>query len=127
MSRYGSKSRLFLMEFICVVMFFALCAALCLNVFVKADGISKEGCELNESLLLAQSLAETIKSMDNPNDEEISLAVEKMNKECKNKYIVSVKNEVQVDMLQADIHVYNIEDKKEICTLSIKKYVPGER
>lgn len=123
----SSKSQIFLMEFICVVMFFALCAALCINAFVKADGISKEGHELNETLLLAQSMAETIKSMDYPSREEINIAVDKMNRECKNKYMVRVKDKVQVDMLQADIYVYNTKSsEKEICTLSIKKYLPGE-
>lgn len=123
----SSKSQIFLMEFICVVMFFALCAALCINAFVKADGISKEGRELNEALLLAQSMAETIKSMDYPSNSDINNAVERMNKQSSKKYMVKVKDKVQEDMLQADIYVYNTKiSKKEICTLSIKKYLPGE-
>ncbi|MHC1724015.1 MAG: hypothetical protein AB9836_12525 [Aminipila sp.] len=123
----SSKSQIFLMEFICVVMFFALCAALCINAFVKADGMSKEGRELNEALLLAQSLAETIKSMDSPSNEDISTIVDKMNRECRNKYMVKVKDKVQADMYQADIYVYDTKSSKnEICTLSIKKYLPGE-
>lgn len=126
MSRNSSKSQLFLMEFICVVMFFALCAALCIHVFVQADRISKEGRQLNEALLLAQSVAETIKNMDYSDKEEINTTVNQINKEYKNKYTVRVKDAVKENILQANIYVYSMKDKKEICTLSIKKYLPGE-
>lgn len=126
MSRNSSKSQLFLMEFICVVMFFALCAALCIHVFVQADRISKEGRQLNEALLLAQSVAETIKDMDYSDKEEIAVTVNQINKEYKNKYTVRVKDAVKENILQANIYVYSMKDKKEICTLSIKKYLPGE-
>nr|WP_315023093.1 hypothetical protein [uncultured Aminipila sp.] len=123
----SSKSQIFLMEFICVVMFFALCAALCINAFVKAEGISKEGRELNEALLLAQSMAETIKSMDYPSNNDIDNAVERMNRKGSKKYIVKVKDKMQADMLQADIFVYNTKSSKnEICSLSIMKYLPEE-
>lgn len=126
-NRNSSKSQIFLMEFICVVMFFAICVALCINVFVKADSTSKEGRELNESLLLAQSMAENIKAMDNPNHDNIVIAVDKINQEIQNKYIVKVKDKVIEDILEADIYIYNMKSMKtEVCSLTMKKYLPRE-
>ena len=126
MSRRNS-SQLFLMEFICVVLFFALCAALCLNAFVKADRISRQGSELNESLILAQSMAETIKAMDAPDHDKIAAAVDRINKEDGSKLIVKVKDQVLFDMLRADISIYEAKDSTEqICSISVHKYLPGE-
>ncbi|QHI71830.1 hypothetical protein [Aminipila terrae] len=122
-----NSSQLFLMEFICVVMFFALCAGLCLNAFVKADNISKQGKQLNEAVLLAQSMAETIKAMDSPSHENIAAAADKLNKEDQNELTVMVRDRVLQDMLQADIYVYGSKDDvKKICSISINKYLPGE-
>jgi len=120
----SSKSQVFLMEFICVILFFALCAALCLNVFVKADGMSRKGQEINEALVLAQSMAESIKVMESPSHEFISAEAEQISN---GKYMVKAKDSVQDDILQVNIHVYHDEDSKEkICTLTVKKYLPGE-
>lgn len=126
-NRNSSKSQMFLMEFICVVMFFVLCVALCINVFVKADSISKEGCQLNEALLLAQSTAESLKVMENLNHDKIVMIENRINSNTQGKYIVKVEDEVIGDMLKADIYVYNMEySETDICTISMKKYSPGE-
>lgn len=124
-SRKSSKSQLFLMEFILVVMFFALCTGICLSAFVKANNISREGHQLNEALLLAQSMAETIKAMDDVEHENIMKAVEKINLE--NQYFVKVEDRVNDHMLEADIYVYNKKnDEEQICSIYINKYLPRE-
>lgn len=123
-NRSSSQSQLFLMEFICVVMFFALCGALCINAFVDADGMSKKGLQLNEALLLAQSAAETIKAMDEPGRQNISKAVGALNEQAGGLYTVKVEDEVKGSMLTARVYVYG--SKEEICSISIKKYLPGE-
>jgi len=41
--------------------------------------------------------------------------------------MVKAKDSVQDDILQVNIDVYHDEDSKEkICTLTVKKYLPGE-
>ena len=57
-----SKSQVFLMEFILVILFFALCGAICIKAFVKADTLSRESRELNQGMLLAQSAVECVKA-----------------------------------------------------------------
>lgn len=57
-----SKASLMLMEQLVMVLVFALAAALCLGVFVKADGISKETALRDRAVILAQNGAEVMKS-----------------------------------------------------------------
>lgn len=59
--RKGSGSMVFLMEMMMVVFFFIICASICISVFVKADQISKRAYDLNQAVLTAQSIAETVK------------------------------------------------------------------
>lgn len=55
-------SGIFMMEMIMVVFFFILCASVCILVFVKADRMSREAADLNQSVLIAQSVAEVWKA-----------------------------------------------------------------
>ena len=55
-------SGIFMMEMIMVVFFFILCASICILVFVKADRMSREAADLNQSVLIAQSVAEVWKA-----------------------------------------------------------------
>lgn len=56
------RASLTLMELLVIVLVFALCAALCLRVFVAADGISQENHLRDEATLLAQNTAEALKA-----------------------------------------------------------------
>lgn len=56
------KSSLFLMELIIVLFFFALCAAVCLNMFAKASLINRQSYELNKSIIAAQNAAQCFKA-----------------------------------------------------------------
>ncbi|MBQ7858639.1 MAG: hypothetical protein IJ347_00685 [Faecalibacterium sp.] len=56
-----SRASLLLMEQLVMVLVFALSAAICLQVFVKADEISRMGEQTDRAVLLAQTGAETIK------------------------------------------------------------------
>ena len=58
----GRRASLTLMELLVIVLVFALCAALCLRVFVAADGISQENHLRDEATLLAQNTAEALKA-----------------------------------------------------------------
>lgn len=55
-------SGVFMMEMIAVVFFFILCAGICIKTFVKADLISREAADLNQGVLIAQSVAEIWKA-----------------------------------------------------------------
>ncbi|MDO5415608.1 MAG: hypothetical protein Q4F29_00265 [Lachnospiraceae bacterium] len=60
--RKRSGSGIFLMEMILVSGFFLFCAAVCIQVFVRADSMSRRARELNEAVLAAQSIAEEWKA-----------------------------------------------------------------
>ncbi|MEY8356329.1 hypothetical protein AALB39_23680 [Lachnospiraceae bacterium 54-53] len=55
-------SGVFLMEMAAVILFFILCAAVCIQTFVKADSISRKAADLNQGVLIAQSVAEVWKA-----------------------------------------------------------------
>ena len=57
-----SKTSLFLMEMLVAVLIFALCAALCIQVFARAEEISLETARQEDALLLAQNAAELLRS-----------------------------------------------------------------
>ena len=53
-----SKSSLFLMELILVILFFAISAAVCIRVFVSAEQTAERSRDLSCAVLAAQSAAE---------------------------------------------------------------------
>nr|WP_314462549.1 hypothetical protein [uncultured Clostridium sp.] len=57
-----NRSNVMMMELIVAVFFFLLCAAVCIQAFVKADLLSKRAADLNQSVLIAQSTAEIWKA-----------------------------------------------------------------
>lgn len=61
-----SKASLFLMEQLVMLLVFALAAALCLNVFVRANEISLQTARRDEAVRMAQNAAEMLKSGKNP-------------------------------------------------------------
>lgn len=56
------RSGVFMMEMIAVVCFFILCAGICIQTFVQADLISRKASDLNQGVLIAQSVAEVWKA-----------------------------------------------------------------
>lgn len=57
-----NRSNVMMMEMIVAIFFFLLCAAVCIQAFVKADLLSKRAADLNQSVLIAQSTAEIWKA-----------------------------------------------------------------
>ena len=57
-----SKASLLLMEQLVMVLVFALAAALCLQVFLRADQISTETARRDQAMQLAQNGAELLKA-----------------------------------------------------------------
>ena len=60
--RGGLKSSLFLMEQLIVILVFALCAAICVKIFVSSYIIASDSKDLNHALLIAESGAECYKA-----------------------------------------------------------------
>jgi hypothetical protein len=60
----GSKTRLFLIEMIIIILFFALAAAVCANVFVKAHLLSAQSADLSMAVIKAQTAAECVKETE---------------------------------------------------------------
>ena len=56
-----SKAPLLLMEQMVMLLVFALAAALCLQTFVKSDGLSRDSEDRDRSVTLCQNAAETIR------------------------------------------------------------------
>lgn len=118
-NRYA-KSELFLMEFIVVVLFFALSTSLCISAFVRANHISEDSVQLNRALTLAQTTAEMLKAQEVP-------AVEDNTSFYNEEFFVRVDTKVREGILTGKIRIYGKEDgNNEICTLVVKKYLPGE-
>ncbi len=57
-----SKAPLALMELIIMVLVFALSAALCLRIFAFSDSVSRRNQQRDQAVLLAQNMAETVKT-----------------------------------------------------------------
>ena len=115
-----SKSHMFLIEFVCVVLFFALCAAVCIKTFAGAEMLSKNGKDINEALLVAQTVAETIKASDAKSEEQLLKEAKAIIADCQ--YDVVIESELEDDMFSAKILVSK---EQELCELEIKKYMPS--
>ena len=61
-----NKASLFLMEQLIMLLVFALSAALCLGVFVRADRILQETGRRDEAVILAQNAAQILKYTGDP-------------------------------------------------------------
>lgn len=61
-----SKASLFLMEQLVMLLVFALAAALCLNVFARAEEMSLQTARRDEAVLLAQNAAQMLQTTGDP-------------------------------------------------------------
>ncbi len=115
-----TKSELFLMEFIVVILFFSLCTAITISAFVKANHISEESKLLNGAMILAQTTAEKIKATGDTTGN-------KYNDYREDIYYLQVMTAVRDKILVADIVVFDRKNQeKEICRLEVKKYLSDE-
>lgn len=63
-----SKSNLFLLELILSFVSFAVCASVCLTIFIKASAMSKDSDNLDNATLYARNLAECYRGCDGDAD-----------------------------------------------------------
>lgn len=62
------RSRLLLVELICDLAIFVLCAVVCVTLLVRARAMSRESTALTQCVYLAQSAAEEYLSTGRPDD-----------------------------------------------------------
>lgn len=62
--RQASKSTLFLMEIVIVILIFSLCAAVCLSLFAASDRMSEESDALNHAVVISKNAAGCFKSAE---------------------------------------------------------------
>ena len=67
-----SKSALFLMELIIVILFFALTSAVCMRVFIKAHDVAHETESANYAVLWADNAAECFYEFGNNGQDKIT-------------------------------------------------------
>lgn len=69
-----SRASLVLMEQLVMILVFALCAALCLGLFARADALSRETELQDRAVVLAQSVADAVKACRGDLDEAARIA-----------------------------------------------------
>lgn len=57
-----SKSGVFLLELVLVILFFSIASTVCIEMFVKSYAISNNSTHLNTSVQIAENIAETFKA-----------------------------------------------------------------
>lgn len=62
MSGHNSRSGLFLMEMIIVILFFSICAAICVSAFAKARVTADSSKSLNDAVIQTSNTAEAYKA-----------------------------------------------------------------
>ena len=68
-----NKGSLVLMELLLMLPVFALAAAWCLQIFIKAENISSQIKDRDQAVLIAQNIAEIIKERKDPKIPEVML------------------------------------------------------
>lgn len=68
-----SKSGLFLIELIVVILFFSLASTVCIQLFVKAHVLSSDTMIMNKSVEICQNYAECFYGVDGDNNSFIAL------------------------------------------------------
>ena len=68
MRRKASKTKMFLLEFIIIILFFSLAATVCVRIFVNAKLTSVQSSRLTGAVLKVQEAAENFKAVDGDAD-----------------------------------------------------------
>ena len=129
-----SKSGLFLMELIIVLLFFSLASTICIRLFVKSHALSQETVDLTNAVTLAQNLAENFIASDGDpevmlqNFPKLSLAEDNLLQLAENGYLSQIRFSVNADGLrQGDIEIYRNAKSESIYSLQVLRYVPEGR
>ena len=141
--RRNSKSALFLMEMIIMILFFAVASGICVNLFAKAAIMRDRSSDLTNGMIQAQSIAETFKHYDG----DIKSISEKLQATTENdclviyfdenwsktnikdsytyKAIVSSINVTPTNLVTSEVSVSKLkgEESSTLCSLRVSKYI----
>ncbi len=136
-----SKSQIFLLEFIIVVLFFGICSTICISVFMKADSISKESSRDVNAMVIAQNAAECFKASESADPDEyygfdeiqeglyISYYDGRFDPATKKNAEYALKidlDETDEDIISAEISISETNEKTPFYKLNVDKYI-GEQ
>lgn len=119
---------LFLMEIIVVILFFSVCAGICIQAFAKADSMSREASSLNHAVVRAESAAEEIRAAAGTgNAEDYRRFWDTGWRETQDEKAAAYRMEVTLTddgagMEQAEISVLK-QDGTELYALSVRHYL----
>lgn len=129
-----SKSGLFLMELIIVLLFFSLASTICIRLFVKSHALSQETVDLTNAVTLAQNLAENFIASDGDpnvmqeNFPKLTAAEENILLLIENGYCSQIRFSLNENGLrQGDIEIYPKDKTERIYSLQVLRYVPEGR
>ena len=122
--RESSKSSLFLLELMISIVFFALAAAGCVQVFAKAHMLSQEAGRLDMAASVAQSLAE---ECSGSRMEDNQRYYDELGNVCGKEdgvYLAEILQTEQAGMNQIHITVMDMETQDTLYTLQTASYLP---
>ena len=122
--RESSKSSLFLLELMISIVFFALAAAGCVQVFAKAHMLSQEAGRLDMAVSVAQSLAE---ECSGSRMEDNQRYYDELGNVCGKEdgvYLAEILQTEQAGMNQIHITVMDMEIQDTLYTLQTASYLP---
>lgn len=139
--RYASKSTLFLMELVMVLLFFSLCAAICVSVFGTAQQMARDSHALSDSVMAARSAASCYKSAEGNLEQTMALldgqweqtqGVVYYDKQWRpvptaeeSSYFLQIQPLAQAG--EAEITVYTVDKDAPVFTLPVKSGRGGNR
>lgn len=123
--RESSKSSLFLLELMISIVFFALAAAGCVQVFAKAHMLSQEAGRLDMAVSVAQSLAE---ECSGSRMEDNQRYYDELGNVCGKEdgvYMAEILQTEQAGMNQIHITVMDMKTQDTLYTLQTASYLPN--
>ena len=121
--RESSKSSLFLLELMISIVFFALAAAGCVQVFAKAHMLSQEAGRLDMAVSVAQSLAE---ECSGSRMEDNQRYYDELGNVCGKEdgvYLAEILQTEQAGMNQIHITVMDMKTQDTLYTLQTASYL----
>lgn len=123
--RESSKSSLFLLELMISIVFFALAAAGCVQIFAKAHMLSQEAGRLDMAVSVAQSLAE---ECSGSRMEDNQRYYDELGNVCGKEdgvYLAEILQTEQAGMNQIHITVMDMKTQDTLYTLQTASYLPN--
>lgn len=138
----NSKSSLFLIELIIVILFFSIAGAVCIQLFVKSYLLGKETEGLNICVKHSQNFAEVFNGMGGNSEEFAYFFEETLITNNDSSYSVYITEDdtfttdmslaayrgdllfsTENNMITLDISFYQLKDNEELYSISVDKYL----